>query len=136
MDPVLMVSARALLPEVIEEGRRLLRAVHESQIDVKAAYWVFLSDLERWRLVIASRIYDRQGPIKTYSRFGAVYDRINPRLRIPITDLELASPEDRLVKVLEKRFIFKREKLDTVIEHVNLDGEYFEALYLYQLSEI
>jgi hypothetical protein len=124
------------MPEVIEEGRRLIRALHESQVDVTAAFWVFLSDLERWRLVIASKLYDREGPIKAYSHLGSIYDQINPRLRIRITDLEFAGSEDRRVKVLEKRFVFQREKTDAIIEHANLDGEYFEAVYLYQLSEI
>ncbi len=136
MDPVLMVSARPLLPEVIDEGRRLIRVLHESQFDAVAAFWAFLSDLERWRLLIASRVYDREGPIKAYSRFGSIYDHITPRLRVAITDVELLSCEDHRVKALQKRFPFKREKADTVIEHTSLDGEYFEAVYLYQLSEI
>src|SRR3954447_6547601 len=135
MDQVLMVSARPLMYEVIEEGRRLIKELHESHIEVDAAFWAFLSDLERWRLLIASRVYDHEGPIKAYSRFGSIYDRIKPRLRIAITDLELVSCEDRRVKALQSRFIFKHETIDTVIEHANLDGEYFEAVYLYQLSE-
>jgi hypothetical protein len=40
------------------------------------------------------------------------------------------------VKALEKRFVFKREQADTVIENASLDGVYVEAVCLYQLSQI
>ncbi len=140
MDQVLMVSARPLMSEVIEEGRRLIRGIREAPADVKldvtAAYWDFLSDLERWRLVIASRFYDREGPIRAYSRLGSIYDKIWPRPRIPITDLEFAGAGERRVRALQKRFDFQHEEIDTIMEHVSLDGEYFEVVYLYQLSEI
>ena len=33
MDQILMVSARPLMSEVIEEGRRLIRALHEAQFE-------------------------------------------------------------------------------------------------------
>jgi hypothetical protein len=131
-----MVTARPLLPEVIDEGRRLIRALHASGFEVDAAYWLFISDSERWKLFVASPIREREGAFQAYSRLNSISNAIDPPLRIERSDVALARCEDRRVKALEKRFIFKREKTDAVIEHASLDGEYFEAVYLYQLSEI
>jgi hypothetical protein len=136
MDQVLMVTAPPLLTEVIDEGRRLISELRKNQFEIDAAFWMFRSESERWRMTIATPLYDREGPRKVYSRLITVYDAIEPPLRIQITDVALARSEDRRVKDLQCRFIFKRETIDAIIEHVNLDGEYFRAVYLYQLSEI
>lgn len=100
------------------------------------AFWVFSSEADRWRLVIASPIRDREGGVKAYSRLGSVYDSIDPPIGFPITDVAIVGATDRRVKALKKRFVFKREQADTVIENASLDGVYFESVYLYPLSEV
>jgi hypothetical protein len=136
MDQVLMVTARPLLTEVIDEGRRLIRELSERGFEIDAAFWMFRSESERWRMTIATPHYEREGPRKAYSRLISAYDSVSPPLRIEITDIAVTSGEDRLVKALQSCFLFKRETVDTVIEHASLDGEYVEAAYLYHLSEI
>jgi hypothetical protein len=136
MDQVLMVTARPLLTEVIDEGRRLIGVLRERRFKIDAAFWIFRSEPERWKMTIATPLYDREGPRNAYSRLIAAYDSVRPPLRIEITDIALTRGEDRLVKALQSRFNFKRETVDTVIEHASLDGEYVEAAYLYQLSQI
>jgi hypothetical protein len=136
MGHILMVGARILLPEVIDEGRRLIGALHASQFEFDALFWVFLNRSERWQLMIASPFHDREGPIKAYSRLTAICDSMDPPLRIETTDVALARGGDRRVKALLKRFDFKHAKADKVVEREGLDGEFIEAAYLYQLSEI
>jgi hypothetical protein len=79
MDQVVMVNARPLQWKAINEGRRLIRALCESRFDVVAAFWLFSSDSDRWRLLIASPIRDREGGVQAYSRLGSVYDSIDFR---------------------------------------------------------
>ncbi len=136
MGHVLMVGARILLPEVIDEGRRLIRALHASQFEFDAVYWLFQSESQRWKLMIDSPICDREGPIRAYSRLNSVCDAMTPPLRIKSDDIALAMSWDRRPKALQKRFDFKHAKDDEVIEREGLDGEDVEAAYLYQLSEI
>ena len=136
MGQVLMVGARILLPEVTDEGRRLIRALHASQFEVDAVFWLFQSESERWKLMIATPIRDREGAFRAYSRLHAVYDAMDPPLRIETTDVALARGGDRRVKALLKRFDFKHAKADKVVEREGLDGEFIEAAYLYQLYEI
>ncbi|MGP0064650.1 MAG: hypothetical protein ACLQGP_13765 [Isosphaeraceae bacterium] len=136
MGQVLMVGARILLPEVIDEGRRLIRALHASQFEVDAVFWLFLSESERWKLMIATPIRDREGAFSAYARLRSVRDAMDPPLRIETDDVALARGGDRRVRALQKRFDFKHARLDEVIEREGLDGEYIEAAYLYELSEI
>jgi hypothetical protein len=131
-----MLGARILLPEVIDEGRRLIQALHASGFEFDAAFWLFLSEPERWKLMIASPIRDREGPLKSYSRFIPIRDVMDPPLRLDTTDVALVGCGDRLVKALRKRFDFQHAKDDEVIERGHVDREYVEAAYLYQLSKI
>ena len=43
MGHVLMVGARILLPEVIDEGRRLIQAIYAARFEFDAVYWIFKS---------------------------------------------------------------------------------------------
>ena len=131
-----MVGARILLPEVIDEGRRLIQALHAAQFEFDAVYWIFKSGPQRWKLMIDSPIRERDGAFSAYSRLEAVCDAMDPPLRIKSDDIALTVSGDRLVKALRKRFDFKHAKEDEVLEREGLDGEYAEAAYLYQLSEI
>ncbi len=135
MGQVLMVGARVLLPEVIDEGRRLIRALLASQFELNAVYWLFLDESERWKLMIASPIRDRDGAFPAYSRLRSVRDAMDPPLKIETTDVALTRGGDRRAKALLNRFDFKHAKIDEVIEREGLDGEYIEAAYLYHLSE-
>ena len=86
---VLMVGARILLPEVIDEGRRLIEALQQSRFEFEAVFWLFRSEAERWQSMIASPLNDREGPIKTYSRLKPICDAIDPPLRIETADVML-----------------------------------------------
>ena len=136
MAHALMLGARILLPGVIDEGRRLIQALQASQFEFDAAFWLFGEESERWKMIIATPLYDREGPIKAYSRFTPICDVMDPPLRIDTTDVALEGRGDRLVKALRKRFDFKHAKDDKALERDVVDREHIEAAYLYQLSEI
>ena len=123
------------MPELIEVGRRLIRALQASQFEVAAAFWLFLDDFERWRLMIASPLY-LEGPRGAYSSIPeSFFDPVDLPMTITVPDVVFLSPEDRRVKALEKRFLFKHEPSDALVEHADIGGEYIKAIYLYQLSE-
>ena len=48
------MASEALVESEIEGGLNLVKMLDESDFKVKAALWVYYSDQERWRFVIAS----------------------------------------------------------------------------------
>lgn len=62
-----------LVRELVEEGDRLIKRLESRRFHIAAAFWHYLEDLNRWRLVIVfSRLVDREGPLRVYMRIQEV----------------------------------------------------------------
>ncbi len=69
MDPETLVRTtdKTLLSEAdLEAGRRLIDALGARGIEVAAAFWLLLRELRVWRLYLASRYVEAEGPLKFY----------------------------------------------------------------------
>lgn len=60
MDQAAMVSID------VEQGAEILEALERSQVKVSVALWMFLSEFEDWRFVVASRQFDTADPRDAY----------------------------------------------------------------------
>lgn len=55
--------------EVMEKaGAALLRRLDTGQADVRSAFWFYFPDVKAWKLVIASKKVDSEGPREFYKR--------------------------------------------------------------------
>jgi hypothetical protein len=83
---------RALVKELIEEGRRLVDALEKKRgFGLAAALWLYLPDVERWRLVIASEIVERKGSINAYANVQRELSRLRLRL-LSLNDISVTGP--------------------------------------------
>jgi hypothetical protein len=135
MAQVLMVNAHPLLPEVIEEGRRFVKALCDSGVEVTGAFWLYETERERWRLMLISPYYDREEPLAAYSRLGSVFDSMDPPIRFDPTNVSFLRRGDRRLKDLRRHFKSNTRDSDALIEGANLGGQYVEAIYLYPPSQ-
>jgi hypothetical protein len=135
MAQVLMVNAHPLLPEVIEEGRRLVKAVRDSGVEITAAFWLYETEPEKWRLVLVSPTYDREGPREGYSQLSSVFDSMAPPIRFELTNVSFLRRGDRRRKDLHRYLKTNTRDSDTLIEGASLGGQYVEAIYLYPPNE-
>jgi hypothetical protein len=133
---LMMVNAHPLLPEVIEEGRRLVKAVRNSGITITAALWMYETEPERWRLMLISPSYDRADPLDAYSALSAVVDSMNPPIRFDVTAVSFMRLADRRRKALRRFLKSNVRDSDTVIEGASLEGQYVEAMYFYPLEHL
>ena len=57
---------RTLVDRNIEGGRRLLEILDACAIQICAALWFYLMEEDEWRLLLATKIVDNQGPLAAY----------------------------------------------------------------------
>ena len=58
-----------LVKELVEEGEELIKRLESHRFHIAAAFWHYIEDLDRWRLVIVfSSLVDREGPLRVYTR--------------------------------------------------------------------
>ncbi|MFN7922703.1 MAG: hypothetical protein U0Q16_21540 [Bryobacteraceae bacterium] len=53
----------------VSRGKEILDALDRSNVKVNVALWMFLSEYEDWRLVVAARQFDSPDPRDAYRRF-------------------------------------------------------------------
>ena len=86
----------------IEGGKRLLEALDENGLDIRAAFWYYFPEPEEWRLVFATPMVDKEGPFKVYTRIRSILQKLDPTPDISLQDITVADPKSDRFKSLQK----------------------------------
>ena len=119
-------------------GKRLLVALHNPQPNwpafrVKAAFWLYYTESEEWRLVIATPLVDEQGSLKTYSQLQPVLFSIQPA-DLYLQNIAVMSPSDPLVKAFRRALRMAPGSSDLRFPKGTVEGRtYIEGAYVYKL---
>jgi hypothetical protein len=84
-----------------------------------------------WRLIIATPLVDRKGPLSTYTYVQGMIQNTNPPLGINLQDISLVSPHDKLVKVIKKAVRVPRGSLGVRFGRTRIDDTFVEDAYVY-----
>lgn len=124
------MATATLVGQEIQEGQRLIDALNLANFLVDSALWIYSSERETWRLMLASPFYDRQGPLKTYHEIISVFRNLKPELGINWMDLVAVSPKHELIKGLsqlqqDSQFNLSGKRLrNNTINHIYVDDAY------------
>ncbi|PYP85309.1 MAG: hypothetical protein DMF61_17205 [Blastocatellia bacterium AA13] len=141
-----------LVDQDVEEGRRLLNilsgtsAVPETlwgkervavlpavRFKVEAAFWWYLTESSEWRLVIATRLVDEIGPLRTYAEIQTILSAIKPPLTLTVQNISVVSPKDERVKVLRKTVRVKGSSTGMRFAHNTIDHVYVDDSFIYRV---
>jgi hypothetical protein len=82
-----------LVDQTIKEGLAILDALRKDRFPIAAAFWCRLPESGYWRLVVASKLIDRIGPLEGYKRLHGILDRLGLRAAFS-GSVSLLSPSD------------------------------------------
>jgi hypothetical protein len=99
MDQVSLVGRVTVTQEDIDDASQVIAALEEHGATVSDASWYFVSSIGAWRLVIATDMYEREGPRATYRLIQRALDQA-PANRLTLSDVSIVPPDDALVKAL------------------------------------
>ena len=69
-----------LVDNLVNEGAELIKRLEARRFRIPAAFWYYIEDLERWRLVIVfSSLVDRDGPLRAYNLIQDVLSEMQPK---------------------------------------------------------
>ena len=91
----------ALVGIDIEGGERLLNALDEANLDVRAALWIYLPDPDEWRLMIAFSLVDQKGPKKAYTLIQSELAKLIPPPEISLKNISAVGLEHHLIQALQ-----------------------------------
>jgi len=116
-------------------GRRLLRTIHvayEALFRIKSAFWMFYSESQEWRLVIATPLVDEQGPLDTYRKVQGVLFEIQPS-DLTLDNIAVISAKDPLARAFRSAMRMTPISPYLRLSRTSLGGNYVEDAYVYKL---
>jgi|GEM_PF-1495308 hypothetical protein len=127
------MATAALVNNDIEVGRRIVATLTRASIPVTVYLWAFIPQLEEWQFIVATPLVDSKGPLEAYNEVNRALQRGGVIDKITLTTVFLRSPNDRVLKSLEKE---SRAVPDESFRVVNapISGSFVEDAYIYHGS--
>lgn len=94
--------ARTLVENDIEGGRLLVQELDGQKVPVSAALWFYDREHDRYRLFLATRVYDDKGPLEAYRIVQEFLNNLPEQKRLSLTDINIVSPSDETVVAIGK----------------------------------
>lgn len=85
---------------MIEAGARLTAKLDEAGVPIVAALWLFMPEVNEWRLLFASPEVSTQGPRAVYAKVRRVVEEAGD-LRLPLSIIGVMETEADLVQFLK-----------------------------------
>ncbi|MCP4350975.1 MAG: hypothetical protein GY795_36375 [Desulfobacterales bacterium] len=134
MDEAILVK-ESLTKDMIKAGTELIRYIDKSDLNVQAYLWMYLVDLNRWRIVIVSPEVQTKGPMVVYKKLQSVLSEMpKDHAGITLDDLTVVETDDRLITAM--RTTFKNAKVSGLrISKYGINGHFVEDAYIYRLNK-
>ena len=95
----------------------IMEALNRAKIPITFCDWNYVEQLDEWQLVIATPWHDTMGPHEAYSRVIRAFQEAKIYEEVPMRRVFLRSPEDPLVKSLQKDASERKEGSIHILEH-------------------
>lgn len=126
--------ARTLVVPDIDAGRAFVEALDTAKLPIQAALWLYNSELDRWRLTLATRLVDRLGPLETYRRLNEVWEGLPEDVRQTLGEYSVISPADVLIRALSKTIQTGPEISGIRMSKNVVDRVYIDDAYIYRVN--
>ena len=122
-----------LTREMINAGRKLTHQLIQTTFPVTAALWIYLADLNVWRLHIASKLVESKGPRHAYRKIHSLINKQGPTMDgLTLNDVTVIEASAPGIAALQQGF--KGDALtEKRLKGVSIGGHYFSDAYIYKL---
>jgi hypothetical protein len=122
-----------LSSEMIEVGRQLLEVLDRHKFRVRACFWFYFEESERWRFVVASAEARMGGPLAGYRRIGALTRKVPGAAELLGLDTTLLTDKDPLLACLRKAVPTDPKTGGTRLARTWANGTFIAGAYIYRL---
>ena len=122
------MDQKPLVDSAKSDGARLVHELHKNSFDA-AAFWFWIPDVSKWRLILATPLIESEGSIKAWEKLCQSWQTIKPPLSLSLDDIWLTTPMDSLVQLLRlstktDRGVHGIDFSDNVINGILIHGAY------------
>ncbi len=110
-----------------------MAALTRASIPVTVYLWAFIPQLQEWQFMVATPLVDTKGPLAAYGDVNRALQKEGVFEDVPLRRIFLKSPNDRILKSLEKESrAIPQETFRVVNEQIA--GNFVEDAYVYSGS--
>lgn len=124
------MATAALVNHDIEVGRRIVATLTRASIPVTVYLWAFNPEREGWQFIVATPLVNSKGPLDAYNEVNRALQRGGIIDDITRTTVYLRSPNDRVLKALEKESRAVPHETFRVV-NAPIAGSFVEDAYVY-----
>jgi len=124
------MGKETLVKEDIEMGKELVRTLDKNGLEITSAFWLYLQDMDDWRLMLATILADTEGPIKVYTRILRILQDRN----LPFDSISVISPNDSINKLLTSFTRTGYNLCDIRFTKNTINGVLIDDAYIYRLN--
>lgn len=130
------VVKEQLTGAMIDAGAELTKKLDESGLPVTAALWLFVSDLNEWRLLFASPEVGSKGPRDVYERIQQAIGQLGDTASsVPLSVVGLLDADADLVRLLKIAIRTTGPGLSRIRFSKNvIDGHFIDDALIYRAA--
>ncbi|MBI2843759.1 MAG: hypothetical protein HYX78_10200 [Armatimonadetes bacterium] len=125
-----------LTEKMVRAGEQLTRHLDEFGFGVTASFWLYTSDWNEWRLVIASPRVEAEGPRAAYAAIDEVLSREPEDIKaeLGLHNITAIDPSSRLVKAFQSAVRTGGGISGIRFSRSRADDMYIEDAYVYRAA--
>ncbi len=129
------VVKEQLTEAMIEGGSLLTEKLDEMGLPVAAAMWLFVSEINEWRLLFASPELPTGGPQAVYRRIAEARQALEDKAAAtPMSVIGLLNPNDQLVQLFQAAFQGSAGVSRVRFSENSIDGHFIEDALIYRIT--
>ena len=124
-----------LTRDMIDAGRRLLERLDRTRFRVRACFWFYFPDSDRWRLVVASPEVRSRGPHAAYLKIQTAVHSLPETVGFfGPSDVKALKDTDPLIKLLRKAISTGPGICGIRFTSNSVNGTFIDDAYVYRLT--
>lgn len=122
-----------LTEEMIDAGVALVRKLDESGFSPCAAFWIYSSEENDWKLKIANEKVGEEGPRKAYGKIQRIL-MANPDefKSLSLDDISLARPDESFIQLLRRALHTGDDISGIRFKDAVVEGAFIDDAYIYR----
>lgn len=92
-----------LVDSEITGGQKLIQAISDNGLLVKAAFWYFATEINEWRLMIQFDLSNDFHHRKIFERIEEIRRTLGPDFRVPLRKIAVQSQHSPLVSAVRRK---------------------------------
>ena len=111
----------------------MIDLLDRSGMQISSAFWLYLTEIQEWRLMLATPDIDTLGRKKTYAKILELLNQYGESIDMPLDAISVISPDQDLNKHL-RAVVKKGKEISGRFSGIVVNGTLIEDTYLYRVN--